>query len=199
QSAGLTLQLLERPRFTYTLAMEKSDSQGIWGSWHPTHNFNISDNFDISESFRIAANANYAIDEQLPANDIAFTYGIIISHDISRTMRENLSISRQPVDTFGTSADTDSTTIDYSFSKNDLFIYNLNLNLGVGYAIDRPMGPDAGPEERTWRYRAGLTHSRVLTRKITRTIDYTYTRENSNLEPEVLDEQRVTIGFNYRF
>lgn len=204
-SIGLTMLLIKEPQFTYSLAMEKSKSQGEDIGWQPAHTFNLMDEFDITKTLKLTVDAAYDIKKERGPNEIGFTYGATLAHDIARTARQTFRASREPADTFGSTADTDSTKFDYSFTKQDLFIYGLSLNLGVQYSIDKPMGSDEGAEavdretERTWTYRGALSWQRKVSRKLDRTVTYEYQREKSNLENEAMQEHRVTLSYVYRF
>lgn len=197
QTVGADFLVLKRPNLTYTFALEEESSQGEEIEWQPTHTVTISDSWQLQPSVRASADASYTYKEEKAENDVSFTYGAGVEHQVSRTLRHSLSATREPVDTLGSTADTDSTTVDYSLNKTDLFIYNLVLAFNAGYSHDEPLGD--GDVEDTWSWDVSLTHSRRLTRKLNRSLSYEYTWEDSSLENEPLEEHRVTLTFTYTF
>lgn len=188
------VQLWRRPRTTYSLGLEKEDEDDEKGEWDPIQSVTMSDDYELSPTLRFSWNANYEYDQDPEEDDIGFTYGGRLSHELSRTALHALSVTREPVDTFGSSTETDSTTWNYSFNKADLFLYNLDLLVGVAYSIDVPV---EGPEERTWDYNLTLRHVAEITPRLQRMLTYEFTREDSNLVEELLDEHRVTYGLKY--
>lgn len=195
QALGLTLQILTRPDLTYSLAYQKDDSS----DWRYTHSWAISDSWELSPTIIADARANYTIDDQPLDDDIAFTYSAGIDHQIGATLRHSLRVTREPVDTFGSTTDTDSTSWRYNLSKSDLFFANLTFNFGVNHEINKPQGPDAGPREETTTYTAGLSHSAALSRRLSRTASYIYRYETNNREDEPIEEHRFTLGLSFSF
>lgn len=195
QSLGLSLQVLTRPNLTYSFGYSKDGN----ADWRYTHNASISDLWELSPTVIINASASYTIDEQPQDDDIAFTYSGSIEHQIGETLRHSLRVSRQPVDTFGSTSDTDSTSIGYALSKSDLFFANLTFNFGVNHEINKPQGPEAGPTEESTTYTVGLSHSAALSRRLSRTFGYVYSYETNKQESEPIDEHRVTLGLSFTF
>jgi len=196
---GTAILLLKRPNTTYSLAMVKQTSQGEEIGWEPAHTFSVSDALDLTKTLKLTGYATYTIKETQAADDIGFTYGANLDHQIARTAQQNLRATREPADTFGSSVDTDTTTVGYTFSKQDLFIYNLALTLGAQFKYSKPMGVDAGDPEKTWTYIGDLTWTRKVSRKMERAISYRYRRESSDVEDEDLQEHRVTVSYIYSF
>ncbi|MCS6771382.1 MAG: hypothetical protein NZ740_05080 [Kiritimatiellae bacterium] len=190
------LRLIRRPEFTYSVGLQKEDTDEEEGAWEFRHEFAIRDQIDITPRLKLAGQAMYSIEDNEEADDINFTYGATLDHEISYTARQSLSLTREPRATFGSTKDTDTTSIRYNFSKIDLFIADLSLNLGIGYEINRPAD---GPEERMWTYNAKLEHERALSRRLLRKLSYDYSRETSNLDEEPLVEHRVTWSYEYQF
>ena len=210
-----TFALMKRPRLTYSFSMEKEDTREEDGEWEPVHRLSLTDEREITSSLRLALGVQYEYEDNKEEDDITLTYNGSLEHQLARTARQRLSASREPVRTFGSTTETDNTTIDYNFTKTDLFIYNLTLNLSVGYTIDDPLDENGGgelemedvganeiaasPTEKVWTYTTELSYARAVTRKIQRMVSYTYTYEDSNLETEILDEHRVTLSYIYTF
>lgn len=199
QSIGMTFRLLDNPLLTYGLAMEEESSQGEEIGWEPSHTFDVSETLDITKTMKLTGNANYNIKETRGANDVKLTYGADLAHEISRTARQSLRASREPADTFGSTIDTDSTIYGYTFSKQDLFIYNLVLTLGVEYRDDKPLGDGAGERERSWDYVGSLVWTRRVSRKMQRLVGYNYNLQKSDLVDEDMTEHRVTVSYVYTF
>ncbi|MBU1694385.1 MAG: hypothetical protein KJ726_09670 [Verrucomicrobia bacterium] len=195
------LPLWERPTITYSLGVERETKDGVSGDWELTHRLSMTGDWEIfpaAGALRLSLNASYQYEKDPEEDDITFTYGADLEHEISRTARQRLSAKREPVETFGSKNDTDSTTLDYTFTKQDLFIYNLQLMLGVSWSRDAPM-EEGAVVEKTLEYTVGLTHSRDLSRKLARDLAYEYSLEDSNLEAEMLQEHRVTLTLTYTF
>ena len=190
--------MLRRPLVTYTLGVEKEDNEEGDGEWEPTHTLNVSDEWNLSSVLRINANASYTYEQNPEENDIALVFLVGVEHDLGRTAVQRLTLSKEPVRTLGSTADTDNTTVHYNFTKRDLFIYNLTWTVDVDYSLDEPLD-SLDEAETTWTYGTGLTHTRALTRKIDRQLAYRYDREDSSLEDEILDEHRVTLSYVYTF
>ena len=216
---GEEFALMKRPLLTYSFAVEKEDTREKKGEWEPVHTLNLSDDRDISSSLKLLLGAQYSYEDNKEDDDISFVYNAALDHALARTASQRLGATREPVRTFGSTTESDSTTIDYTFTKRDLFIYNLTLTLTVEYSIDKPLDEGDGDvesepsavvtemtddmatdtDEKIWTYSAGLGYVRAVTRKIQRAIDYTYRYEDSNMEEEILDEHRVTLSYIYTF
>lgn len=194
-AVGLNFQILTRPNAAYAIAYEKDDDE----DWRVTHTFTISDEWALSPVMILDANAQYRRDEQPREDDIAFTYSAGLSHEVGRTLNHSVRVTREPVDTFGSTTDTDSTRINYTLTKTDLFFANLAFNGGITHEINKPQGEDAGPREEITRYFAGLTHSAALSRRLSRNFAYQYSYETSNLESEPIEEHRVILGLVFTF
>lgn len=197
QSYGLGLNILifERPELTYTMSRDKREDE----DWRVVHTFSLSDSWELSSVMLLDANARYTIDEQPRDDDIAFVYNVGLNHEVSRTLRHSIRMTREPVDTFGSTTDTDSTTVSYRISKTDLFFADITFNGGVVWQRNKPQGEDAGPTEETTAYTAGLTHSTAVSRRLNRNVSYVYRWTKSNLDDEPIDEHRVTLGFTFTF
>ena len=112
---------------------------------------------------------------------------------------QSLAFSCEPLDTFGSDAETESTTFTYSLGINPFFVKGLSFNGSAEYAIDKPLDKSS-PTERTTTFNAGLSHSRALSRKLSRTLSYTYSWENSNFHHDGANiEHLVTYQLNYVF
>ncbi|MBU0677874.1 MAG: hypothetical protein KJ626_07125 [Verrucomicrobia bacterium] len=194
--ASLDVVLIERPRIVYILGYEREDSDGEKGNWEATHSIRAEDDIELFDSpnYRLAFFAQYDYEKNREANDRTFVYGATLDQQVTRSLSHSLIASREPRDTFGSTVDTDTTSYGYRLTKEELFIRDLMLNLGITYEINDP--PDL-PEEKILTYDVLLTHDRRLTEKISRIISYQYTYEDNSNEDEILDEHRVTLTFVY--
>lgn len=146
-------QVFERPSLTYAFGYEKEETEEDPGEWDMMHTLAFQGGWDITpRTLRFSANASYDYEEDPEENDVSFVLGAQLDHEITRTAEEFLSVSHEPVDIMGSTADAENWTIHYNFTKRDLFVYNLNLAVDVTYTIDDPLGeneavaPAAGEE-----------------------------------------------------
>ena len=192
------LQFWRHPRTTYSLALENEDTKEKKGSWDVKHTISAEDSYDFSRSIHGRFNVRYSKEDKPEATDIELTYGADLSQELGRTARHGIQATRSPADTFGSTEDTDQTTWTYTFSKRDLFIYDLSLTALASYQIDRPLDT-ALPVEHTTQYEAILDHSVRVSRHLSRSLAYRYSWEKSDLEPEAVAEHRVTLSYVYDF
>jgi hypothetical protein len=195
QSIGLSLLILERPNFTYTLGYEKADDE----DWRITHGFAIADQWELSPTTILDADASYKIDEEERDDTVTFVYSAGIQQELATTLNHSLRFTREPVNTFGSTSDTDNQSISYDITKTELFFANLTLNAGVTWELDKPQGPDAGEDEEIMTYTVTLDHSTALSRRLSRDFSYTYDHTESDLDDSTVIEHLVTIGFTFTF
>lgn len=190
------LGLLERPKVTYSIGVQREYEEGETDGWELIHNLTISDEYDLSSVLRFKVFASYDYEQKPEEDDISFIYGASLEHQISRRASQAFMVTKKPVATLGTTEDTDETTFDYSIRILDIIIPDMSFNGSAGYTISNPVD---GPTENKWELSAGLSHTTQLSSSLQRIFKYEYTWEDSNLEDEILDEHRVTLGFNYQF
>jgi hypothetical protein len=198
ESAGIKWQVLTTPQLSYQLAMQRTISQGEEIGWEPTHTFDLSEQIDLSKTLRLTLDAQYQYAQKTVENSIAFTYGVSLDNEVSRTVRQSLRASREPARTFGSTADTDTTSVHYSFQKQDLFIYSLTFNLDIDYSYNKPLGGE-GEAETTWEYTPSLAWDRAVSRKIHRLLKYQYDYNTTSAESEAITEHRITLTYTYTF
>jgi hypothetical protein len=194
--------MMNDPHLLYTFTWQKEDrGDGVQPKWLPRHTISISDEFRLSPSLDLSIYAMYDNYPQPAKDEIQFTYGAMLRHQISRTADHSISATRQPVETFGTTQKSDQTTYSYGFNKSDLFIYNLNMSLTATREHTIPVledGSDGNPQDTT-TYDILLTHTEPVTRRLTRTIQYLYSLEDDSTQEEKLTEHRVTLRYQYEF
>ncbi len=192
---GLNILVIDRPTLTYDLSRVKRSGQ----DWRTVHTFSLSDSWELSPVMQLDASARYVIDEQPDDDDITFIYSAGLAHEIGPTLRHAVRATREPVDTFGSTADTDRTRANYSITKTDLFFANVTFNGGVTWTRNKPQGPEAGPTEEITSYVAALSHATAVSRRLDRNLTYRYRWSKSNLDDEPIYEHRVTLGFTFTF
>ena len=190
------VRLLKRPELTYSLGVEKEDTDDKDGEWEPIHEVGLRDTVEFSSRLKLDWNALYAYEANPEDDDIRLTYGATLSHDISWTLRQQFSATREPRETLGTTTETDTTTYRYALDKSDLFIPNLMALFRVSYQITKP---PAGETEKLLTYDFGLKHEMAYSRRLLRIFSYDYFREDSNLNDEILEEHRVSWAYEYTF
>ncbi len=190
------LTLLRRPELTYSFGFEREDTDEKSGQWEPKHELTARDKIQINSRLLFSANATYSYEENPEDEDIAFTYGAELVHDLSRSARQRFSVSREPKETFGSTTDSDSTDYTYEITKKDFLFAGLDAAAAASYEINKPV---AGPEETIFSYELRLQNSVAVSRRLNRTASYTYSWEDSNLVDEFLDEHRVIWSYVYAF
>lgn len=175
---------------------KKEDTKEEEGDWTYKHDFGVRDAYDISQWLKLSYGATYSIEEQPEEDDVKFQYDAVLSHEPTSTMKQSLSASREPRQTFGSTQDTDAQKYSYVLTRDDFLIRDLNFGFSYGYEINKTPGE---PEEKIKKLSVSLRHRAELSYRLSRELSYIYDRENSNLQPEVLDEHRVTWSYVYAF
>lgn len=193
----LNAKLLQRPSFTYSVGAEREQDGENKGEWEPTHTFNLSDFRNIGSNVKLNANATYTLEEQPEADDISFVYNISLSHQMPYGIRQSLQLTREPVETFGSTTDSDQTTYNYSLNKSQLFIINLSASVSITREETTPKFSDGstGPTEVSDDFIFNLNWSgnKRPARWLTLRRDYQYIYTDSSDEG-TYDEHRLTLG-----
>ncbi len=111
-------------------------------------------------------------------------------------MSQELLLTRKPRRTFGSTQDTDSTRLAWSFTRNEFILREMSIGGGIAWSRDIPV---LGPQEERLRYDIGVAHIRRLGRRLSRILAYDYRLEELNTEAEKLDEHRLILSFIYAF
>ena len=193
----LNANLLQRPSLTYSIGAEREEDGERKGEWDPTHTINISDFRNIGSNVKFNANATYSLEEQPEAEDISFVYNLSLTHTMPYGISQSLNLVREPVETFGSTTDSDQTTYAYNLNKNQLFI--LNLSAGISFTreettpkfSDGSMGPEEVSDDFT--FNLSWTGSKRPARWLTLRRDYRYIYTDSSDEG-TFDEHRLTLG-----
>jgi len=195
-------QVSDKPDFSVYVGYTKDTEKAGNEDWYPTYGADFSTVLlDTKKwTFDVAASWEYVKDIEADSDT---TFSANLENQLSRTAKQSLTAEKKPVGTFGSNQDTDETTVEYRFDKDDLFIYNLNFTAGAEWKEDVPVKDGDviadQPTEHTWTYDVGLEHNRALTRKLLRELRITYEAEDSNLYDEWLTEFRVELEFIYTF
>ncbi len=190
----------KKPQLVYTFTWQYEDQgTGIPPEWKPRNTVSLSDTRELAPNLSLSYTAQYDNYPQPAQDQIQFTYGAMLAHKISRTADHSVSVQRQPAKTLGSTLQSDQTTYQYTFSKQDLFIYNLNFMASAGYEHTIPEGNAAEPAQNTIRYDTYLQYRVDLTRRLSRALEYRYSYEDLNTNPEKLVEHRVTLSYQYSF
>ena len=190
------LDFWRHPRLTYSLGVEKEDTDTKKGEWELIHTFTARDEYDFSRTLHLSFGAMYELEDREEDNDVSLTYDAKLEHELGRTTRHSISLVREPVDTFGSTKDTDRTELTYDLAKEDLFLYGLDFAARVQHTTNKPLDPDV-EEESSVLYELSLVNRVSISRRLSRSLMYEYSREDSDLEDEILDEHRVTLQYDY--
>lgn len=201
---AIPLELLRRPKITYSFGFAYEDEQTDATSgqeestWEPVHTINVQDEFQLSKSINLTASATW--ENSLDDDEVTFQYDVNLTQLLGTRAKHSLAFTQEPESTFASNADTESTTFRYNFTLNDLFVYGLNFNSSAEYQLETPLGEPDAVTEKTTTLRAGLSHTRHFSRKLTRTLAYDYTWENSNFHDYGANEKHLVIyALTYAF
>ena len=200
---AIPLEVLRHPKITYSFgaAYEEEEHQETGETtktWEPVHTIMASDDFQISKSLRLAGGATWS--SEVADDEISFIYNAKLEHQLAPKVRQALIFTREPKPTFGSTADTDTSTYGYDFSWGDLVFANLTMRFNATYEESTPLEEQPPETEKTTTYTFGLYHIRPLTRKLSRTLSYEYSSEDSNFHDSGPNEKHLAIyGFTYDF
>jgi hypothetical protein len=207
QSLSASYRILERPSLTYTAGFEKEDDRLVIGKWEPNHSWALSDGRSVTETIDYTVNATYTFDENPEEDDINFVYGASINHSVTRNLKHALNLNRTPVETFGSTVATDTTSIGYTVNLASPIIRGASANFGAFYSRNELRGEaadglvigGASPVEKTMDYTASLTKSAPipLSRKLTGSIIYSYLFTSSDAR-DAYDIHSITLTLGYQ-
>jgi hypothetical protein len=199
QTLSASYRILERPSLTYTSGFEKEDDRFVLGKWEPNHSWTLSDFRSITETISYSINTTYTYDENPEEDDISFIYGGSLNHEVTRNLRHGVNLTRSPVETFGSTVTTDSTSLGYVMTVSSPLIRGASASLGANYSRNELRGELAGPVEETIDYTASFnkTTPLPLSRKLTGNINYSYLFNSSNTR-ETYDIHSLTLTMSYQ-
>lgn len=201
-TGSIPLSLLRRPQVRYSFGFsqetKQTDSAEDEEKWEPVHTLTVSDEYRLSKTVLLSASATWQ--NTVKDAEVSFLYNFNLSQKLGASAQHALSFVREPRSTFGSNLDTETTTYGYNLSIGDFFLYDLSFSFAAAYEESTPLDEEEALTEKTTTMNTGLTHTRQLTRKLSRIIAYTYTYENSNFHdygPNL--KHLLTCGFNYAF
>jgi len=202
-AGSIPLSWLAHPKITYSVGFESEevDTKGEEGedpTWEPTHTITAQDELQLSKAISLAASATWENTED--EDEVTFEYNVQLSQQLGPRAQHSVTFAQEPQETFGSNADTETTTYTYNFGVKDLFFYGLGLTFVAEYELETPLGEEDEETEKTTSYDVTLNHTRQLSRRLSRDIAYSYSWENSNFHHEgALEEHLVTYGVTYDF
>ena len=191
-----SLQFWRHPKTTYRFGVEKEDTDTKKGSWDMRHQLMVEDKYEFSRTLRLSFAVIYSQEQQEEEDDIGLTYNAQLEHDLGRTARQSVKVTREAVGTFGTTTSTETTEWTYKFQKEDLFVYGLDFDASASHQSNKPVDPDV-PDEVVITYDLTLANRVPISRRLTRTLMYDYSRSDSDLENEPVTEHRFTLRYEY--
>lgn len=218
QNVGLTgaipLSWLRHPKITYSFGfeyeeVETADGESQDPTWEPTHTITVMDEFQLTKAVNLSFSATWedtwTDDEVSLSNnseeddEVTFEYNVQLSQQLGPRAQHAVSFEQEPRDTFGSTADTETTTYGYVFGVKDILFYGLSAGFSAEYELSTPLDGDE-ETEKTTTIEVSLGHSRQLSRRLSRTLAYTYSWENSNFHDDGAKEEHVvTYGLDYQF
>ena len=141
---------------------------------------------------------DWTVDED--EDDVGTTFNVSLNHVWSAYFSHSVSASMEPRDTFGSNADTETITYAYTADLSGWPIKGAHAGFTASYEISRPLGDTDELTEDTTSWGVTAGHTRELTRRLSRSLDYTYSWENSNFHHDGAKEtHEVIYSLQYRF
>ena len=193
---GFSYMLTVHPDLSVGAGFEKDETEtNPNDAWDPYYRVELTDDRELSPRLHLRYSASYTQEKKEEADDIKFQYGAELIHNISYSAVQRVYATREPRATFGSTAETDTSTVGYRFTKSDLFIHGLNASAGVSYETDTPLD---GPKEKITTYNGSIYHRALITRRLDRRIAYDYSLEEDSLyKNDPIEEHRFTIELGY--
>ncbi len=198
----IPIDWIRHPKITYSIGIEHEQTTEANGEetdeWQPVHTITVSDEYQLTKTVEILGSATW--DDDVAEDEVEFTYNVRLVQQIGARAEHALSFTQEPKPTFGSTSDTETTTYGYNLDVKDILFYNLNMNLGVTYEEETPLGEVNALTEKTTTYNWGLNHTRKLSRQLDRTLSYQYTWEKSDMDKTGATIRHLVIyGFAYTF
>lgn len=200
-SGTIPTKILRRPAVTWSVGgtKEKSNTDEEEAKWEFTYALGVSDTLQLAKYLTLSYNVSWDSEDNADEDEVGFSYGFSLNHVWGPYITQDFSFTREPVDTFGSTEDTDTTTLSYAISIANFFLKGVSANYSVTYEISDPLGSDE-PVEYTTTQNVSLSHTRPLSRQLSRTLSYTYQWENSNFHHDgAMQEHTIEYMLNYKF
>lgn len=201
-TGAIPVDLLRHPKISYSLGFAYTENKTTSGedekTWEPVHTLTVQDELQLSKSIRFAGSATW--ESALADDELTFVYNLLLEQQLGPRAKHALTFTQEPESTFGSNSDTKTTAYGYSFSVKDLLIYNLALGTSATYEESTPLGAEDSLTEKTTTLNLNLSHTRQLTRKLSRVIAYDYKQEDSNFHHDGPNQKHlVTYRLVYAF
>lgn len=187
------------PQISGSVAMEREQGNKVEDgkNWKPVFEISVTDSYDLTKYVSVSAGLTWGDDKE--EDEVSFTYYANLTHRMPPYITQTFAFTCEPLETFGSDADTESTSYTYTLAISPFFVKGLAFNGSADYTIDKPLDKSS-PTEYTTTYNAGLAHTRPLSRKLSRTLSYNYSWEKSNFHHDGANEEHlVTYQLNYLF
>jgi hypothetical protein len=188
--------LLERPKIEYSVGVQREYTDGETDGWELIHLLSLSDKYDLSSTVIFDWFVSYSYEQKPEGDEVPLEFGANLTHEITTDAQQIFSARRQPVDTLGSDQDTDETDYRYALKIKSFLLVDWNFDFSVGYKISDPV---EGDTERVLDYLVGYSRTKQLSSRLSRKLAFDYTWEDSNFYPDILEEFRVTLSFDYMF
>lgn len=188
------------PVVTYFVGASSKDTKedDEKATWEPKIELSASDQWRLSRDLTLAASLDWTNDEN--EDDVSTTINVNLNHTINAYLSQMVGASLEPRKTFGSNSDTETITYTYNFNVRDLLIPHLHMGFTAEYKMDTPLGDTDELTEHTTTLTYTAGHSRPISRRLSRHLDYTYTWENSNFHDDGAKQKHLVVyGFSYRF
>ncbi len=216
-SGAVPVELLRRPKITYSFGYgyeeETVEGEEPTKSWDPVHSITVQDEYQLSKTIHLMAIATWqdTWEDNQPSfawpgedtgdnDEVTFQYNVQLTQQLGSRAQHSLGFTREPRPTFGSMTETETTTYTYNFGIQDVLIRGLGFTFSASYDTSLPLETEDAVMEKTTTINAGLSHSRQLSRKLSRTLSYRYSWENSNFhEGDGKEQHLATYGLTYAF
>lgn len=198
---GFTGSFFSNPLVTYTLGIEqektgKGDKDD--GKWKPTHDISVTYTKQLQKNLDFAASLTWSDD--VDADEVSTTFDVSLKHVWSVYFSHSVSASMEPRKTLGSNADTETTTYTYTATLSGLPLKGMHFGFTASYEEERPLDDKDALTEDTTTFDFSAGHTRELTRKLSRSLDYTYSWEKSNFHHDgAMETHEVIYSLQYRF
>ena len=200
---GLTgsFSFFNNPQLTYSVGLEREDTgEGDEddGKWKPTHDVALTYTKQLQKNLDFAASVTWSDDVE--ADEVSTTFDVSLKHVVTAYFNHSVSATMEPRDTIGSNADTETITYAYTAALSGWPIKGANFGFTAQYEEERPLDDKDALTEDTTTFDFSAGHTRELTRRLSRSLTYTYSWENSNFHHDgAMQEHAVIYSLQYRF
>ncbi len=194
--------LFMNPTVSYSLGRKAEDTanDAKGAEWEDTNTgaISISDTWQLTKALTLSGGITY--DNDVEENEVGTTFNVTLTHRLSAYITHSASAALEPRNTFGSNSDTETYTYTYNIGVHDLLIPHLTMGFNASYEQETPLDDPHAKTEDTTTFTFNAGHSRTLSRRLSRNLNYTYTWENSNFHDNGAKQKHLVLyGFSYRF